>query len=139
MKGASLILVGILLILVFVVILVLIFNSGEGGAFPHGVYYQYLFSEEQKSGAKEIDVDLILEELKIKEVPVREAWFKPYSSSCCPPGQEEPVICMQAVVEPILIIRLEQEREVKNFIRTEEPDMGWCDYKVEHYDLKSRN
>ena len=62
-----------------------------------------------------------------------EAWYKSYSSSCCPPNSNR---CMQAIVEPVFLIKLKEETELENFVKVDEPKIGWCAYTIAHYKIK---
>jgi hypothetical protein len=98
-----------------------------------GIYYEYKYSDEELKGSKEINSELILNNLIKKNTPLAEAWFKSYSASCCPPNTNR---CMQAIVEPVFLIKLEEEIELDNFIKINEPKIGWCAYEVKHYTIQ---
>ena len=100
--------------------------EAEKEVFSSGIYYRF-------ENGKDIDAELILNKLVDNDVPLTEAWYKPYASSCCPPNTNR---CMDALVRPVFLIRLTEETESKDFIRIENPDIGWCAYNVEHYILK---
>ena len=94
--------------------------------FGPGIYYQF-------ENNNNIGAELILNSLIEDGFALEEAWYKPFASSCCPPNTNR---CMQAVVEPVFLIRLTEEIELENFVRVEDPDIGWCAYTVQHYELK---
>ena len=102
--------------------------------FKPGIYYQYNFSNNYEDYInKNIDVESILEELVNNNIPVQEAWFKNFSTACKP---DEGEITLPAVVIPALIVRLSNEDpriEQFGFIKTNNPDIGWCALKVKHY------
>jgi len=130
--------VGILVVILILASLVLTFNlpgqeekeiiNLENKEFPDGIYYEY------EAEISEIDIESEIKKLKVLEA--EEAWYKPGSSSCCPPGQEEPVKCLNAIVDPVLIVKFGYEQEVKDFIRVENPNLGWCAYYIQYFNLK---
>lgn len=110
--------------------------SNKTNYFKRGVYYFYNFSTNYKDYSKAIDVEPLFSELISNKIPLIEAWYKPYASSCCPPNSN---FCMQALVQPALIVRLsydDKKIEKFNFVKTENPNMGWCAYYVSHYIFK---
>ena len=98
-----------------------------------GIYYEYKYSDEEINGLKDINVELILKDLIGKNVPLIEVWYKSYAASCCPPNTNR---CMQAIVEPVFLIKLAEETELENFVNVSEPKLGWCAHKVKHYTIK---
>ena len=98
-----------------------------------GIYYEYKYSDEEIKGLKDINDELILNNLIEKNTPLTEAWYKGYASSCCPPDTDR---CMQAIVEPVFLIKLEKETELENFIKVNEPEIGWCAYTTVNYKIK---
>ena len=97
-----------------------------------GIYYEYAYSDEELKGLN-INAESILNDLTEKNVPLTEAWYKSYASSCCPPNTN---LCMQAIVEPVFLIKLAKETEIENFVKVNEPEIGWCAYTVTHYNIK---
>jgi len=95
-----------------------------------GIYYEYKYSDEEKKGSKEINSELILNNLIKKNTPLAEAWFKSYAASCCPPNTNR---CMQAIVEPVFLIKLIEETRLESFVKANEPEIGFCAYVVKHY------
>ena len=98
-----------------------------------GIYYEYKYNDEEIRGLKDINANAILNGLIERNVPLTEAWFKNYSASCCPPNTNR---CMQAIVEPVFLIKLGKEAELENFVKVDEPKIGWCAYEIEHYTIK---
>ena len=97
-----------------------------------GIYYEYKYSDEEKNGLK-IDTESILNNLIENNIQITEAWHKSYASSCCPPNTD---LCMQAIVQPVFLIKLAEETELDNFIKINEPEIGWCAYTITHYKIK---
>ena len=93
-----------------------------------GIYYEYSNEE-----TKDINAELILKNLIKKNILIEEAWYKGYSSSCCPPNTNR---CMEAIVEPVFLIKLKEETELENFVKVDEPEIGWCAYTIAHYKIK---
>mgnify|MGYP001583112551 CR=1 FL=1 len=138
MGKASLILVGVLIVLVLGVVVVYFQKSKklspeiinlEEKSLPSGIYYKYNEIEIE-------NIEEILKSLEERNVLIIEAWYKPYASSCCPPQQQEPIKCMNVIVEPVLLIKVEKETELENFIRVDVPDLGICKYYVKEYKIK---
>jgi len=100
--------------------------------FSEGIYYEYEYSDEELKGQK-INVNLILNNLIDNNIPITEAWHKSFASSCCPPNTNR---CMQAIVEPVFLIKLEEETELDNFVKNDEPEIGWCAYEIKHYAIQ---
>ena len=100
--------------------------------FSEGIYYEYKYNDEELKG-QEINVNLILNNLIENNIPITEAWHKSFASSCCPPNTNR---CMQAIVNPVFIIKLEEETELDNFIKVNEPEIDWCAYEIEHYTIQ---
>ena len=100
--------------------------------FDDGIYYEYNYNDEELEGS-EINVELILDNLIENNIPITEAWHKSFASSCCPPDTNR---CMQAIVNPVFIIKLEEETELDNFIKADEPEIGFCAYTITHYEIK---
>jgi len=100
--------------------------------FP-GIYYEYNFDDEELRGIKDINAELILGNLVEKDIPLTEAWYESYASSCCPPDTNR---CTQVIVEPVFLIKLAQETELENFIKVNEPELGICAYSITHYEIK---
>jgi len=98
-----------------------------------GIYYEYKYSDEEIKGLKDINAELILNNLIEKNVPLIEALYKSYASSCCPPNTNR---CMQAIVNPVFLIKLAKETELENFVKINEPKIGWCAYTITHYKIK---
>jgi len=105
----------------------------NGQSLSSGIYYEYKYSDEEIKGLKEINAELILNELIGENMPLTEAWHKSFASSCCPPDTNR---CMQAIVNTIFIIKLEEETELDNFIKVNEPEIGFCAYTITHYEIK---
>ena len=101
--------------------------------FDEGIYYEYKYSDEELKGIKNIDAELILNDLIQNNVKITDAWYKSFTSSCCPPNANR---CMHAIVNPVLIIKLEEEIELDNFIRIDEPEIGWCAYEIKYYTIQ---
>ena len=101
--------------------------------FDDGIYYEYKYSDEELKEIKNIDAELILNDLIQNNVKITNAWYKRYATSCCPPDTNR---CMQAIVEPVFIIKLEEETELDNFIKINKPKIGWCAYEVKHYTIQ---
>lgn len=97
-----------------------------------GIYYEYKYSDEEIKG-RDINAELILNNLIEKNTPLTEAWYKDYASSCCPPDTNR---CMQAIVEPVFLIKLSKETGLENFVKVDEPEIGWCAYTISHYKIK---
>ena len=97
-----------------------------------GIYYEYNYNDEELKGS-EINVELILNNLIENNISITEAWHKSFASSCCPPDTNR---CMQAIVNPIFIIKLEEETELDDFIKVNEPEIGFCAYTITHYKIK---
>ena len=100
--------------------------------FDDGIYYEYNYNDEELKGS-EIDVELILDNLIENNVPITGAWHKSFASSCCPPNTNR---CMQAIVNPVFIIKLEEETELDNFVKVNEPKIGFCAYTITHYKIE---
>ena len=105
----------------------------NGKEFSSGIYYEYKYSDEEIKGLKEINAELILSNLIEKNVQITDAWYKSYAASCCPPDTNR---CMTAIVEPVFLIKLEEETELDSSIRINEPEIGWCAYTITHYKIK---
>lgn len=109
---------------------------GEKDYFGPGVYYAhdiYSISSTGGSFRERLDADAILKQLLDNDIAFKEAWYKPYASSCCAPGSE---VCLQAIVESALVVRLANEDariEQFGFKKTDNPTMGFCSYYVRHY------
>ena len=101
--------------------------------FDDGIYYEYSYNDEQLKGIEIIDVNLILNNLIQNNVKITDAWYKNFASSCCPPDTNR---CMQAIVNPIFIIKLEEDTELDNFIKVNEPEIGFCAYTITHYKIE---
>ena len=101
--------------------------------FDDGIYYEYKYSDEELKGIKNIDADLILNDLIENNIKITDAWHKSYAASCCPPDTNR---CMQAIVNPVFLIKLAEETELDNFIKINEPEIGWCAYTITHYKIK---
>jgi len=101
--------------------------------FDEGIYYEYRYSGEEIKGLKDINVDLILNNLLQNNVKIADAWHKSYAASCCPPDTNR---CMQAIVEPVFLINLAEETELENFVKVDEPEIGWCAYEIKHYTIQ---
>ena len=97
-----------------------------------GIYYEYNYNDEELKGS-EINVELILDNLIENNIKITDAWHKRYAASCCPPDTNR---CMQAIVEPVFLIKLEEENELDNFIKINEPEIGWCAYEIKHYTIQ---
>lgn len=97
-----------------------------------GIYYEYEYSDEEIKDLKDINAELILKNLIANNIPIEEAWHKEFRASCCPPGTNR---CMQAIVEPVFLIKLERETKLENFVKVE-PDIEWCAYYVKYYKIK---
>ena len=97
-----------------------------------GIYYEYNYNDEELKGS-EINVELILDNLIENNIPITEAWHKSFASSCCPPNTNR---CMQAIVNPVFIIKLEEETKLDNFIKVNEPEIGFCAYTITHYKIE---
>ena len=98
-----------------------------------GIYYEYNYNDEQLKGIEIIDVNPILNNLIENNIQITEAWHKSFTSSCCPPNTNR---CMQAIVNPAFIIKLEEETGLDNFIKVDEPKIGFCAYTITHYEIK---
>ena len=101
--------------------------------FDDGIYYEYRYSDEELKGIKNIDAELIVNDLIQNNVKITNAWYKRYAASCCPPDTNR---CMTAIVNPVFIIKLAEETELDNFIRVNEPEIGWCAYEIKHYAIQ---
>jgi len=101
--------------------------------FSEGIYYEYNYNDEEIKGIKNIDAESILNNLIEKNILITEAWHKSFASSCCPPNTNR---CMQAIVNPVFIIKLEEETELDNFLKINEPEIGFCAYTITHYEIK---
>jgi len=101
--------------------------------FTEGIYYEYKYSDEELKGLKDINVDLILNNLIQNNIKITDVWYKSYAASCCPPDTNR---CMTAIVNPVFIIKLDEETELNNFIKINEPKIGWCAYAIAHYKIK---
>ena len=101
--------------------------------FDDGIYYEYEFDNEELKGIRIIDADLILNNLIQNNVKITDAWYKSFASSCCPPNTDR---CMQAIVNPVFIIKLQEETELDNFIKVNEPEIGFCAYTITHYKIE---
>ena len=97
-----------------------------------GIYYEYNYNDEELKGS-EINVGLILDNLIENNIQITEAWHKSFASSCCPPDTNR---CMQAIVNPVFIIKLAEETELDDFIRVDEPKIGFCAYTITHYEIE---
>ena len=100
--------------------------------FDDGIYYEYNYNDEELKGSG-IDVGLILDNLIENNIPITGAWHKSFASSCCPPDTNR---CMQAIVNPVFIIKLEEETKLDNFIKVNEPEIGFCAYTITHYKIE---
>ena len=100
--------------------------------FDDGIYYGYNYNDEELTGS-EINVELILDNLIQNNIKITDAWHKSFASSCCPPDTNR---CMQAIVNPAFIIKLEEETELDNFIKVDEPKIGFCAYTITHYEIE---
>ena len=100
--------------------------------FDDGIYYEYNYNDEELKGSG-IDVGLILDNLIENNIPITGAWHKSFASSCCPPDTNR---CMQAIVNPVFIIKLEEETELDKFIKVDEPKIGFCAYTITHYEIE---
>ena len=100
--------------------------------FGEGIYYEYNYNDEELKGS-EINVELILDNLIENNVQITEAWHKSFASSCCPPDTDR---CMQAIVQPVFLIKLAEEIELDNFIKADEPEIGFCAYTITHYEIE---
>ena len=101
--------------------------------FTEGIYYEYKYNDEEIKGIKNIDVDLVLNDLIQNNVKITDAWYKNYAASCCPPDTNR---CMEAIVNPIFIIKLAEETELDNFVKADKPEIGWCAYTITHYKIE---
>lgn len=118
--------------IIFLIILILIIGCEkelsftienlEKKEFEQGIYYKYIGDN---------NVELILKNL-IENNLVEEAWHKEFRASCCPPNTNR---CMQAIVEPVFLVKLEKEIELEDFVKVE-PDIEWCAYYIKYYKIK---
>ena len=100
--------------------------------FPEGVYYSYNFSE------NDIDIDKLFREVFARGVQIRDAWRKPYNTSCNPPNSEAH---MMVIVHPVLVIRVDKRAsqiEQVGFEEIAKPAMGHCSYRVIHYTFSDK-
>jgi hypothetical protein len=98
--------------------------------FPPGTYYYFDFF---KAASVDIDKDKILNEIQHHGIVLRDAWYKPYSSMCAPPGGD---VGMMVIVEPEFVIRVEKKNPALNgmgFIEMKHPAVSDCAYRVIHY------
>lgn len=98
--------------------------------FPQGTYYEYVFENTRDYEFNEVE---LLKKVKDAGFSIRNAWYKPGSSSCTPPGSE---YGMNVIVEPKLLVQLNAEDDrISNFGFTKATRiyMGGCAYRVKHY------
>lgn len=98
--------------------------------FPSGVYYSFAFPEPQSF---KFDVDAVFRQALVIGVRLRDAWYKNYGTECAPPGG---IITLPATVPGALVVRVDEpttELQTIGFVRTSNPDVGWCAYRVHHY------
>lgn len=103
--------------------------------FQNGTYYRYNFVEANESISKGIKPEPVLKKLIENGISVEKAWYKGYSSSCCPPGSD---YCMEVIVNPSFLVRLSEENqkmEQFNFIKTVDPGLGTCAHSVSYYNF----
>ena len=106
-------------------------HSSTPYQFPEGIYYTFNFPRLDTT----INIENTILELIAAGIPVRDVWYKRYSSSCHPPGS---VVVLPAVVPPALILRVEQyfpNLIAMNFVEESQPVTGWCAYTVSHYHI----
>lgn len=105
-------------------------HASKAYTFPTGTYYQFVFDEKSAEG---IDAQQYLLELLNLKIVWTDAWYKGPSRMCVPPGSS---IGMQVIVEPAFVIRLEKPHDgmlQKGFVKTAEPGMGDCAFRVTHF------
>ena len=99
-----------------------------------GIYYGYIFNNEELLGQKPVDPDLILDDLKKDKIRLTDAWYKGFASACCPPNTNR---CTNVIVSPVFLIKVEEEIGIRNFAKVDEPRIGLCAYTITHYKINT--
>lgn len=101
--------------------------------FPAGIYYSFVLPELQSF---EFDADAVFRQAAERGVHLRDAWYKNYNTGCTPPGSN---LTMTAIVPGGFVVIVDEHTpalQTIGFVKTSNPSVGWCAYRVRHYHFK---